>query len=34
MQEALSSGTSYYIVKPFDFDDLLDKVHEALNGVE
>lgn len=33
IQEALSSGTTYYIVKPFDFDDLLDKVHDALNGV-
>ena len=30
IQEALTSGTTYYIVKPFEFDDLLDKVRDAL----
>jgi CheY-like chemotaxis protein len=28
--EAIGSGTSYYIIKPFDFDDLMDKVSKAL----
>lgn len=32
IQEALVSGTTYYIVKPFEFDDLLDKVKRALSG--
>lgn len=30
IQEALDSGIDYYIVKPFDFDDLLRKVGQAL----
>jgi DNA-binding response OmpR family regulator len=32
IQEALASGTTYYIVKPFEFHDLLDKVNDALNS--
>lgn len=32
MMEALTSGTTFYIIKPFDFDDLLEKVNEALQG--
>ena len=32
MQEALASGTEYYIVKPFEFQDLLNKVNQALNS--
>ncbi|MCL5269196.1 MAG: response regulator [bacterium] len=32
IQEALSSGTDYYIVKPFEFHDLLGKVNDALVG--
>ena len=31
IQEALASGIDYYIVKPFDFHDLLTKVNQALN---
>jgi len=31
IKEALSSGTTYYIVKPFEFEDLLEKVDQALN---
>ncbi len=30
IQEALASGTTFYIVKPFEFHDLLSKVHDAL----
>jgi two-component system, sensor histidine kinase and response regulator len=30
MQEALMSGTEYYIVKPFEFHDLLGKVKEVI----
>ncbi|MCX7012129.1 MAG: response regulator [Candidatus Sumerlaeota bacterium] len=30
IKEALSSGTDYYIVKPFEFQDLLNKVNLAL----
>jgi DNA-binding response OmpR family regulator len=30
MQEALMSGTDYYIVKPFEFHDLLAKVKEVI----
>ena len=30
--EAIKSGTNYYIIKPFDFDDLLAKVNDALSG--
>lgn len=30
--EAIGSGTSYYIIKPFDFEDLIDKVNQALAG--
>jgi DNA-binding response OmpR family regulator len=32
IQEALTGGTDYYIIKPFDFPDLLDKVRAALEG--
>jgi DNA-binding response OmpR family regulator len=28
--EAIGAGTSYYLIKPFDFDDLIDKVAKAL----
>lgn len=34
MQEALSSGIEYYVVKPFDFDDLLSKIKQALEGFD
>ncbi len=30
IQEALSCGTDFYIIKPFDFPDLIAKVNEAL----
>ncbi len=33
IQEALSSGTEFYIIKPFDFDDLMNKVNEALDSL-
>ena len=33
IKEALTTGTTYYIVKPFEFDDLLDKVRQALNEI-
>jgi len=32
IQEALSSGTSYYIVKPFDFDEVVNKVRTVLSA--
>jgi two-component system sensor histidine kinase ChiS len=32
IQEAIMSGTDFYIVKPFEFHDLLTKVVEALEG--
>ncbi len=32
IKEALESGTDYYIVKPFDFHDLMSKVNDALNS--
>ena len=32
IQEALASGTEYYIVKPFEFHDLISKVNQALNS--
>lgn len=31
--EALASGTDYYIIKPFEFADLLAKVNEVLETV-
>lgn len=31
IRDALAAGTEYYIVKPFDFQDLLTKVQIALN---
>jgi DNA-binding response OmpR family regulator len=34
IQEALSSGIEYYVVKPFDFDDLLAKIRQALEGFD
>lgn len=30
IQRALVSGIAYYVVKPFEFEDLLQKVHIAL----
>lgn len=33
IQEAINSGTSYYIVKPFEFHDLITKVNEAMESV-
>lgn len=30
IQQALVSGIDYYVVKPFDFDDLTNKVRTAL----
>ena len=32
-QKAVVSGIQWYVVKPFDFDDLLGKVREALESV-
>ncbi len=32
IKQALESGTDYYIVKPFDFHDLMSKVNDALNS--
>lgn len=32
MKEALSGGVDYYIVKPFEFEDLINKVNEAIEG--
>ena len=32
IQKALISGIQWYVVKPFDFDDLLGKVREALRA--
>ena len=34
IQEALSSGIDFYIIKPFDFDELITKVREALESRE
>lgn len=34
IQEALESGIDYYVVKPFDFDDLLAKIKQALEGFD
>lgn len=31
IQEALASGIDYYIIKPFDFHDLIIKVHQVLS---
>ncbi len=31
IREALGGGTAYYIIKPFEFQDLLSKVSIALN---
>jgi two-component system, sensor histidine kinase and response regulator len=33
IQEAIMSGTDFYIVKPFDFHDLISKVSDALDSV-
>lgn len=32
IQQALTSGSTYYIVKPFEIEDLLTKVQSALDG--
>ena len=32
IKEALVSGTDYYIVKPFDFQDLLSKINDTLQN--
>jgi len=34
IKDALSSGVDYYVVKPFDFDDLMQKVEQALSGFD
>jgi DNA-binding response OmpR family regulator len=34
IQEAIESGIEYYVVKPFDFDDLLSKIRQALEGFD
>lgn len=34
IQEALESGIDYFVVKPFDFDDLLSKIKQALEGFD
>lgn len=34
IKEALSSGVDYYVVKPFDFEDLIRKVEQALSGFD
>lgn len=34
IQEAIQSGIDYYVVKPFDFDDLLSKIKQALEGFD
>jgi two-component system phosphate regulon response regulator PhoB len=34
IQEALSNGTTYYMIKPFDLDQMLEKVRNALDGIE
>jgi DNA-binding response OmpR family regulator len=31
IQKALISGTDYYIVKPFEFEELVQKIHTVLN---
>ncbi len=32
IQDALAHGVNYYILKPFDFEDLITKVNQALKG--
>ena len=34
IQKALVSGIRWYVVKPFDFDDLLGKVRQALSSAD
>ncbi len=34
IEEALASGVNYYVVKPFDFEDLLMRISQALVGFE
>jgi CheY-like chemotaxis protein len=34
IQEALTSGIDYYIIKPFDFHDLMTKINQAIAGLE
>ncbi|MCE5230266.1 response regulator [bacterium] len=34
IQEALVGGTNYYIVKPFEMADLINKVNDVLSGAE
>lgn len=34
IQDALSSGIDYYLIKPFEFDDLMEKIARALEGFE
>lgn len=32
IKEALTGGVDFYIVKPFEFEDLINKVNQALDG--
>lgn len=34
VQQALTSGIAYYLTKPFDFDDLMTKVDQAMSGFD
>jgi CheY-like chemotaxis protein len=34
IRKALDRGTKYYLVKPFDYQDLLTKVHAGLNDLD
>ncbi|MGF1571629.1 MAG: response regulator [Sumerlaeia bacterium] len=34
IREALMLGTKYYLTKPFDLDELMDKVSQALNAAD
>lgn len=33
IKEALATGVNFYIVKPFEFEDLISKVNEAIESV-
>lgn len=34
IRTALSKGTEYYIIKPYEYDDLINKVRQALGEVK